>query len=260
MGAVERRIAEWVDLIGDLLAQPTAAFPRRVIAEGLHRTFDCQVTWQWKDPGGGAGFEAHLPMGGWPGPALKEEMLRAMPHHPVMRWMLATGSVGPMSIGRVPRGLVTAKGRQAVADFLAPVGLEQQLAFMYRGGPAVHRAFVMSQRGADFPDDDMRVAAAVQPLLALLERQISVHGSSNMCTEASSYDLTGRELAVLRLLAQGLTAAAIGNRLAISERTVHRHLQGVYRKLGAHDRLSVVLAARDAGLLPVPAAAPSGRR
>jgi DNA-binding CsgD family transcriptional regulator len=197
-------------------------------------------------------------MAGWPDPGLKAEMLDAIPHHPIMRWILATGSLGPMSIGRVPRGLVTAKSRQVVADYLEPVGLEQQMAFMYRAGPDMMRAFALSKSGTDFTDEDLRVATAVQPLLTLLERQISVHGCSNMCADAASYDLTGRELAVLRLLAEGLTAAAIGSRLAISERTVHRHLQGIYRKLGAHDRLSVVLAARDAGLLREPAPVPAG--
>ena len=56
--------------------------------------------------------------------------------------------------------------------------------------------------------------------------------------------LTPRERRVLDLLADGLTAQAIANRLAISPRTVHRHLGHLYRKLGAYDRLSAVLRAQ----------------
>ena len=39
--------------------------------------------------------------------------------------------------------------------------------------------------------------------------------------------LTGRELTGLSLLADGLTAVAIGRRLVISPRTVHKHLEHV---------------------------------
>ena len=66
---------------------------------------------------------------------------------------------------------------------------------------------------------------------------------------AESLRLTPRELAVLDMLATGLTAAAIARRLQIAERTVQKHLQRVYAKLGATDRLGAVLRAQHAGLL-----------
>ena len=61
--------------------------------------------------------------------------------------------------------------------------------------------------------------------------------------------VTGRELAVLRLLADGKTAAAIGRTLGISPRTVHVHLTHLYGKLGVNDRLMAVGVAREVGLL-----------
>lgn len=64
--------------------------------------------------------------------------------------------------------------------------------------------------------------------------------------------LTPRELGVLQLLAESLTAAAIARRLGISTGTVHKHLARLYRKLGTTDRLATVLRAREAGLLPGP--------
>ena len=51
--------------------------------------------------------------------------------------------------------------------------------------------------------------------------------------------LTDRENEVLLLVASGRTAARIGRE--ISERTVHKHLENVYLKLGVHDRISAVL-------------------
>jgi DNA-binding NarL/FixJ family response regulator len=61
--------------------------------------------------------------------------------------------------------------------------------------------------------------------------------------------LTQRELDVLGLLAEGLTAVAIAHRLGVSPRTVHKHLQHIYSKLDASDRLTAVLRARRDGLL-----------
>lgn len=64
--------------------------------------------------------------------------------------------------------------------------------------------------------------------------------------------ITDRERDVLELLAQGLTAMAIASRLRVSPRTVHRHLDNAYRKLGVHDRMLAVGAARRHGLICAP--------
>jgi DNA-binding NarL/FixJ family response regulator len=58
------------------------------------------------------------------------------------------------------------------------------------------------------------------------------------------------ELAVLGLVADGLTAAAAARRLVGDERTVHKHLERVYAKLGVSDRVSAVLRAQRIGILP----------
>lgn len=62
-------------------------------------------------------------------------------------------------------------------------------------------------------------------------------------------ELTDRELAVTRLLAQGYSNREIGERIAISESTVKFHLRNVMRKLEAHNRTEVVYAAGKLGLL-----------
>lgn len=61
--------------------------------------------------------------------------------------------------------------------------------------------------------------------------------------------LSGRELAVLALVARGLTATAIGNTLRISPRTVSKHQQNIYRKLDVRDRLTAVARAQELGML-----------
>jgi DNA-binding NarL/FixJ family response regulator len=53
--------------------------------------------------------------------------------------------------------------------------------------------------------------------------------------------LTPREREVLSLLGEGMKAVAIAHRLGVSPRTVEKHLENVYAKVGVRDRLSAVL-------------------
>jgi DNA-binding CsgD family transcriptional regulator len=64
------------------------------------------------------------------------------------------------------------------------------------------------------------------------------------------YGLTGRELAVLRLLAAGRTNAQIGAELYISPRTAGVHVTNILRKLGVSSRVQAAAQAERAGLLP----------
>src|SRR3712207_4268275 len=48
--------------------------------------------------------------------------------------------------------------------------------------------------------------------------------------------LTAREIDVLRLVAQGMTDAEVGEKLVISPRTVNGHLTSIYSKLGVTSR------------------------
>lgn len=50
------------------------------------------------------------------------------------------------------------------------------------------------------------------------------------------HGLTGRELEVLRLVAAGKSNHAIAEDLVISDHTVRRHLQNIFRKLGMSSR------------------------
>ena len=61
--------------------------------------------------------------------------------------------------------------------------------------------------------------------------------------------LTDRELEVLTVASQGLTARQIGRRLGVRERTVTTHLGRIYRKLGAGGRLAALRAAEVHGLV-----------
>lgn len=63
--------------------------------------------------------------------------------------------------------------------------------------------------------------------------------------------LTQRELEVLVVATEGLTARQIGHRLGVRERTVTTHLARIYRKLGAGSRVAAIAAAAHSGLVSV---------
>ena len=61
--------------------------------------------------------------------------------------------------------------------------------------------------------------------------------------------LSERELAVLKLLAEGCSNKEIGGRLSITEGTVKNHMTNVLGKLGVLDRTQAALKAREMGLI-----------
>lgn len=69
------------------------------------------------------------------------------------------------------------------------------------------------------------------PVLLLGERRLVPDYA-----RARARGLTRRETEVLALAAEGLTSDAIAERLVLSARTVHKHLEHAYAKLGVHNR------------------------
>jgi DNA-binding NarL/FixJ family response regulator len=87
--------------------------------------------------------------------------------------------------------------------------------------------------------------AVISPeMLARLLPRLQRHGRPRPS------DLTEREREVLGLLADGLSNAAIGQRLVVSVHTVRNHVANLANKLGAHSRLEVLSIAMRKGLLP----------
>jgi DNA-binding NarL/FixJ family response regulator len=61
--------------------------------------------------------------------------------------------------------------------------------------------------------------------------------------------LTARELELVALAAQGLSARDMSEQLSLSESTVKSHFTSVYRKLGVSDRAAAVAQAIRRGLI-----------
>jgi DNA-binding CsgD family transcriptional regulator len=175
----------------------------------------------------------------------------------VMRWI--GGARGVEERLPVPAGLTARVAeRQQLAWGTAaswPGGLELspgsadrpplrfQLVVPLVVGPDRLTACLLGRRVRDFSPEEIDHATLLAPGLRLRL------DSSDVAPEAADR-LTAREKDVLELVARGLTSRAIAHRLEISERTVHKHLERIYRKTGCRDRLSAVLRVRGLGLVP----------
>jgi DNA-binding CsgD family transcriptional regulator len=259
----DRRLVGWIDLVGDLLQQPRPEFPVAQIGWQLNRTFRVRaVSWDWREHSVHSGFQAwpevdlgkiaHLPP--WTSDGILER-------HPLLRWFMTTQDPAPQSTGRVPEALAPRQDRQLVDDYLKPLGMEQQLSIPYLLDGASYGTFVLARPEDDYPDEDIELARHLQRLIrGVYLRTVPVAGNRveavQACGAADRADLTATELAVLILLADGHTAYGIALRLQMAPRTASKHLEHIYRKLAATDRLAAVFAAREAGVItagPAPA-------
>jgi DNA-binding CsgD family transcriptional regulator len=87
------------------------------------------------------------------------------------------------------------------------------------------------------------------PLLARLDQMcLADAGVASQGGADAPFGLTAREAEVLRLVAQGLTDAEIGQTLFISPRTAGQHLRSIYRKLDVTSRSQATRLALEHGL------------
>ncbi len=118
----------------------------------------------------------------------------------------------------------------------------------------------------DTPADDLiqaiRVVAQGDALLApsvtrRLIQRFQDQGSSQPVKMPGLDQLTQREMDVMVELARGCSNAEIGEALFVSETTVKTHVGRVLTKLGLRDRVQVVVAAYESGLV-TPGGSPDG--
>ena len=134
------------------------------------------------------------------------------------------------------------RATKTYALLLRPVNRIRQLTVVVSQGQD-SRSWTLNRARRDFSDREVELVARLQPSLFLLER--SYGGSQDEPSpEASDRGkaLTEKEWEVMRLAGRGLTAVAIAHVLRISPRTVTKHVEHVYLKLGCNNRVSALRA------------------
>jgi DNA-binding CsgD family transcriptional regulator len=254
MGEPGPRVAYWMGAFCDLMREPLTELPAGRIRLHLQESFAITgVSFNWRDADGRIGVEISPEEWMVTQTPLHAELRsgRLLDRHPLITWFAVTGNPAPWTSGRVPAALVTKRDRAEVDRLLRGLDGEQQLSIPYRLNGVAHRAFVLGRGRRDFDDEDLVVAAYVQRALRALDHQIDlVAGLAPRGAEVGDdFGLTGRELAVLRLIGSGGTSRVVARRLDCTPRTVEKHLQHIFRKLDVSDRLNAVRVARLAGIL-----------
>jgi len=140
---------------------------------------------------------------------------------------------------------------------LGPTDVADDVAY-WEGCSAVYETADMLGDGDDV--DDLRRALDqlldmdARPRAQMVRRRLREFGARDVrrgpqaATRANTARLTGRELEVAALLAQGLTNAEIAAQLVVSPKTVDHHVSAVLGKLGINNRRHVSAAAERMGV------------
>jgi DNA-binding CsgD family transcriptional regulator len=251
----DKRLIDWLELVSDTLSRPLPDFPRAEIGVQLTRTFDVlAVACDWRDASGRSDFQTWPEVDFSPAADLPPwHQAENLDRHPLIRWFATTQDPTAQAIDRVPSRIASQRDRDFTNEYMRPVGIERQLSLPVVIRGISYEAFVLGRSDRDYTDDELALARQLQRLIVGLHRTTSRVASSPMrtamCSAAGRAGLTATELAVINLLADGHTAYGIAHRLARSPRTVNKHLENIYRKLGVNDRLRAVAVAREYGVI-----------
>jgi len=119
----------------------------------------------------------------------------------------------------------------------------------YDGDEDIHRALAAGARG--YLLKDMMRTDLVGAIRAVRrgQRGIPAPVAARLAEHTPRIGLTAREVEVLRLVADGLSNAQIGERIGRTEGTVKVHLKNILQKLDAHDRTEAVTTALRRGFI-----------
>ena len=161
--------------------------------------------------------------------------------HPLVAHHMSTGDAGPLRLSDFA-GARTLHRLGVYADFYRPLGVEHALciALPARGATAIGIAFHRARH--DFDDGDMALLRRARPALGTVVRDAAVFVPPG--------DLTAREAEILRRVARGDSNGEVGLALRISRRTVEKHLEHVYRKLGLAGRYEAIASSRSSSTRP----------
>ncbi len=191
-----------------------------------------------------------------PPPELIEPFARLHQQNPLIQRYVATQDGRPYRFSDV----VTATELRALdlyREVYVPMRVDHQIAFTVSARSDVFLGLALSRADPDYTDAERDLLDLVRPAIiqaynnaALADRRLAVPLSRDgvqdrIAIALRSAGLTARESEVLALLAVGHSSASQAEHLSISQRTVGKHLENGYRKLGATSKAQAVRAAWD---------------
>jgi len=155
--------------------------------------------------------------------------------HPLVRYHAVVRGRGAH---RISDSVPFARFRQRAlySEYYRRIGIDHAMALPLHVDDRTLVSFVLNRKHRDFSDRDREVLDLAQTTLAALHRRFGCAGG-----EGTRRMLTPREREVMRWLGAGKSDRDIGEIVGCSHRTVQKHLQRIYDKLGVETRTAAVV-------------------
>jgi DNA-binding CsgD family transcriptional regulator len=170
-----------------------------------------------------------------------------LPEHPVFSYFKATGDAGACRVS----DLVSDRQFRSLGlyrDFYRHAEVDYQMTFFTPLPAGGQIALALNRQGRDFSSEEREVLDLLRPHVAQSAALASVLGSplpGSPETTGGHPVLTPRQTRILQLVSEGYPDRAIARALGISTRTVHAHLQHVYRALDVSSRTEALARLRE---------------
>jgi len=130
-------------------------------------------------------------------------------------------------------------------EYYKRIGIDHAMAVPLVVDRGLLVSFVLNRSKSDFSERERMFLDLVREPLSSLYRHLLARGRGPAGFDA--LPVTPREREVLTWLAAGKTDKEIGEILGMSPRTVQKHLQHIYEKLGVETRTAAVMRAMEFG-------------
>ena len=227
-----------LELVGEVMGLLDVSELRRGLLEGLHRALPSR--WVSLNEIGPHGVVCSLSE-----PQIPQQYLHKFSQlagdNPLYARHQQTGD------GRAYRFSDVATRRELEATRLyrevyVPLGVKHQIAFTLPSGAGEVMAIALSRGVRDYSDAERDLLNRARPFLIQAYRNALAYSSRitgalpHLGAALQRAGLTQREADVMRLVAVGGSNRDVAARLGLSDRTVQKHLEHAFRKLGVSSR------------------------
>lgn len=174
---------------------------------------------------------------------IEEAFARNAHQHPVIRLHRETGEPGPHSLSDF-LSEEELHGLDLYREVYARMEAEDQLSFVLPSPPGVTVGIALNRPTRGFSAEERGLIELIRPHLTQAFRDARLRETAAPLSSArlSNLGLTEREAEVVRLLVEGMSAAATAEQLSISRHTARHHIASIYEKLGVSSRAAAVAA------------------
>ncbi len=173
-----------------------------------------------------------------------------LPEHPLLSYVVASGDGSACRVSDI----VSDRQFRSLGlyrDFYRHAEVDYQLCFLVPHPGVGEIAVALNRKGRDFSAEERDVLELLRPhvaqaasIAALLSQPVP----GNLDASGDTPPLTPRQKRILQLVADGHADREVGRMLGISTRTVHAHLQRIYRVLDVTSRTEALARLRERSL------------